>query len=105
VGKNDVEAYIYWVLGEIIILHHKKFQDLNINKSYFCDWKKSNNNITIFYIWSRLTGAWWFKKKSLIAAIFSINSTFEHPAFLNNGKKLCGSIYLLSFGKDYSFAP
>jgi hypothetical protein len=23
-------------LGEIIVLHHKKFQDLNINKSYFC---------------------------------------------------------------------
>jgi hypothetical protein len=22
-------------LGEIIVLHHKKFQDLNINKSYF----------------------------------------------------------------------
>jgi hypothetical protein len=35
-GKNDVEAYIYWVLGEIIVSHHKKFQDLNINKSYFC---------------------------------------------------------------------
>jgi hypothetical protein len=36
VGKNDVEAYIYWVLGEIIVLYHKKFQNLNINKSYFC---------------------------------------------------------------------
>ena len=36
VGKNDVEAYIYWVLGEIIVLYHKKFQYLNINKSYFC---------------------------------------------------------------------
>jgi hypothetical protein len=35
VGKNYVEAYIYWVLGEIIVLHRKKFQDLNINKSYF----------------------------------------------------------------------
>jgi hypothetical protein len=35
-GKNDVEAYIYWVLGEIIVLNHKKFQNLNINKSYFC---------------------------------------------------------------------
>jgi hypothetical protein len=34
--------------------------------------KKSNNDITIFYIWSRLTGAWWFKKKSLIATTFSI---------------------------------
>jgi hypothetical protein len=36
VGKDYVEAYIYWVLGEIIVMHHKKFQDLNINKSYFC---------------------------------------------------------------------
>jgi hypothetical protein len=36
VGKNDVEAYIYWVLGEIIVLYHKKSQNLNINKSYFC---------------------------------------------------------------------
>ena len=35
-GKNDVEAYIYWVLGEIIVVHHQKFQDLNINISYFC---------------------------------------------------------------------
>ena len=24
--KNDVEAYIYWVLGEIIVVHHQKFQ-------------------------------------------------------------------------------
>jgi hypothetical protein len=30
---------------------------------------------------------------------------FEHPAFLNSGNKLCGSIYLLSFGGNYSFAP
>jgi hypothetical protein len=35
VGKNYVEAYIYWVLWEIIVLHRKKFQDLNINKSDF----------------------------------------------------------------------
>ena len=27
--KNDVEAYIYWVLVEIIVLYHKKFQNLN----------------------------------------------------------------------------
>jgi hypothetical protein len=46
VGKKFVEAYIYWVLGEIIVLHHKKFQDLNINKSYFCifDGIRSNFN-------------------------------------------------------------
>ena len=25
-GTNDVEAYIYWDLGEIIVLNHKKFQ-------------------------------------------------------------------------------
>ena len=35
-GKNDVEAYIYWILEKIIVLHNKIFQDLNINKSYFC---------------------------------------------------------------------
>ena len=34
--KNYVETYIYWVLGEITVMPHKKFQDLNINKSYFC---------------------------------------------------------------------
>jgi hypothetical protein len=34
-GENDVETYIYWILGEIIVVHHKKFQDLDINKSYF----------------------------------------------------------------------
>ena len=33
--KKGVETYIYWVLGEITVAHHKKFQDLNINKSYF----------------------------------------------------------------------
>jgi hypothetical protein len=33
VEKNDVEAYIYWVFGEIIVVHHQKFQDLNINKT------------------------------------------------------------------------
>jgi hypothetical protein len=32
----NVEAYFYWVLGVIIVLYHKKFQNLNINKSYFC---------------------------------------------------------------------
>jgi hypothetical protein len=26
-------------------------------------------------------------------------------AYLNSGKKLCGSIYFLSFGENYSFAP
>ena len=40
-GKNYVETYIYWVLGEITVMPHKKFQDLNINKSYFC---KSDTN-------------------------------------------------------------
>ena len=34
--KNEVKAYIYLVLGEIIVLYHKKFQNLNVNKSYFC---------------------------------------------------------------------
>jgi hypothetical protein len=33
---NDAEAYIYWVLEEIIVVYHQKFQDLNINKSYIC---------------------------------------------------------------------
>jgi hypothetical protein len=33
------------------------------------------------------------------------NSTFEHPAYLNSGKKWRGSIYLLSFGGNYSCAP
>jgi hypothetical protein len=37
VRNNDVELYIYWVLGEIIGVYHKKFQDLNINKSYFAN--------------------------------------------------------------------
>jgi hypothetical protein len=37
--------------------------------------------------------------------LFGCNSTFEHPAYLNSGKKRCGSIYLLSFGENYSCAP
>jgi hypothetical protein len=36
VGKAYVEAYIYCVLGEIIVMQHKTLQDLNINKWYFC---------------------------------------------------------------------
>jgi hypothetical protein len=32
-GKNDVEAYIYWVLGEIIVVHHQKFPQNSINIS------------------------------------------------------------------------
>jgi hypothetical protein len=49
--------------------------------------------------------------KFLISTIFSIlvlfgcKSTFEHPAYLNSGKTRCGSIYLLSFGRNYSCAP
>jgi hypothetical protein len=35
----------------------------------------------------------------------AVNSTFEHPAYLNSEKKWCGSIYLLSFGGNYSCAP
>ena len=34
-GKNDVDAYIYLVLWEIIGLNHKKFQNLNINNHIF----------------------------------------------------------------------
>ena len=34
--------------------------------------------------------------------LFGCNSTLEHPAYLNSGKKCCGSIYLLSFGGNYS---
>ena len=37
--------------------------------------------------------------------LFGCNSAFEHPAYLNSGKKPCGSIYLLSFGGNYSCAP
>jgi hypothetical protein len=44
--------------------------------------------------------------------IFEVNKlphdeifSFEHPAYLNSGKKRCGSIYLLSFGGNYSCVP
>jgi hypothetical protein len=44
--KNDVEAYFYWVL------YHKKFQNLNINKSYFCilDGIRRNFNCIMKYL-------------------------------------------------------
>jgi hypothetical protein len=35
VEKNSVETYIYYILGEITVAGQKKFQDLDINKSYF----------------------------------------------------------------------
>jgi hypothetical protein len=39
---------------------------------------------------------------SCFRVLFGCNSTFEHPASLNSGKKWCGSIYLLNFGGNYS---
>jgi hypothetical protein len=42
---------------------------------------------------------------SCFRVLFGCNGTFEHPAYLNSGKKLCGSIFLLSFGENYSLAP
>jgi hypothetical protein len=39
----------------------------------------------------------------LLSYYLAVNSTFEHPAYLSSGNKLCGSIYLLSFGENYSF--
>jgi hypothetical protein len=42
--KNYVDIYIYWVLGEITVMYHKKFQDLNINKSYFCNSDANRRN-------------------------------------------------------------
>ena len=53
-GKNDVEAYIYWVLGEIIVLYHKKFQNLNINKSYFCIFDGIRRNFNCRSIYKNL---------------------------------------------------
>jgi hypothetical protein len=47
VGKNDVELYIYWGLVEIIGLYYKKFQDLNINKLYFCKFDGIRRNFNI----------------------------------------------------------
>ena len=35
VETNYVETSIYWILGEITVRRYKKFQNLNINKSYF----------------------------------------------------------------------
>jgi thiol-disulfide isomerase/thioredoxin len=32
---------------------------------------------------------------SCFRVLFGCNSTFEHPVYLNSGKKWCGSIYLL----------
>ena len=39
---------------------------------------------------------------SCFRVLFGCNSTFEHPAYLNSGKKWGGSIYLLRFGGNYS---
>jgi hypothetical protein len=39
---------------------------------------------------------------SCFRVLFGCNSTFEHPAYLNSGKKWCGSIFLLNFGGNYS---
>jgi hypothetical protein len=54
VWKNDVEAYIYWVFGEIIVLYHKKFQNLNINKSYFCIFDGIRRNFNCRSIYKNL---------------------------------------------------
>ena len=39
---------------------------------------------------------------SCFRVLFGCNSTFKHPAYLNSVQNWCGSIYLLSFGGNYS---
>ena len=53
-GKNDVEVYIYWVLGNIIVVHHQKFQHLIINKSYFCKFDGIRRNFNQRSIYKNL---------------------------------------------------
>ena len=79
--KNDVEAYIYWVLVEIIVLYHKKFQNLNINKSYFCifDGIRRNFNCRSIY-------------KNLLYALNYIIYGFK--AWINKIKKWCELIFM-----------
>ena len=53
-GKNEVEAYIYWDLGEIIVWTIRKFQNLNINKSYFCIFEEIRGNFNCRSIYKNL---------------------------------------------------
>jgi hypothetical protein len=44
----------YWVLVEIIVLYLKKFQNLNINKSYFCIFDGIRRNFNCRSIYKNL---------------------------------------------------
>ena len=82
-GKNDVESYNYWVLGKIIVVHHQKFQDLNINKSNFCkfdgirrkfNWRSIYKSL--FYVLSYIiygVKAWINKIKNDMNSFYGMN--------------------------------
>ena len=79
-GNNYVEAYIYWVWGIIIVLHHKIFQDLNINKSYFWIFDEIRRNFN-----------WRSIYKNLLYALNFIN--YEAKAWINKIKNDVNSFY------------
>ena len=81
-----VEAYIYWVLGKITVMPHKIFQDLNINKSYFC---KSDTN--------RRNFNWRSRYKNLFNVLNYINHKLTQlrmlwTHFMRQKKGVCGGL-------------
>jgi hypothetical protein len=42
---------------------------------------------------------------SCFKVLFGCKNIFEHPASVNSENKLCGNIYLLSFGGNYCCTP
>jgi hypothetical protein len=64
---SEIPCYRKHLHCTCILTETIKFTRKNVQ-----DCKKSNHNITISYIWSRQTAAWWFFSKFLISTIFSI---------------------------------
>jgi hypothetical protein len=56
IEKNPIMILPYSILvfGEIIVLYHKKFQNLNINKSYFCIFDGIRRNFNCRSIYKNL---------------------------------------------------
>jgi hypothetical protein len=91
IEKNPIMISPYPIFEVNKLPHDEICKILNINHIFNIICPSTANKLSIW--------------NSCFRILFGCNSTFEHPAYLNSGKKWCGSIYLLSFWGNYSCAP
>jgi hypothetical protein len=104
VEKKWCGAYIYWVLGEIIVVHQLKL--LSIAIYYFVSTLYMYSNWNYQNLPSKMCRIEQIPIMISPYPIFEVNK-LPHNIQLTKTveKKWCGSIYLLSFGGNYSCAP